>query len=57
MKKRLTALMAMPTEATYRGSIRSESRPASGENTAIITGWESMTSPAVRGSNPLMYCR
>ena len=57
VRKSPAALIAMPAEATMRGSTLSESRPARGENSAIITGWASMTSPAVRGTSPLMYWR
>ena len=46
-------LRPMPAEARKRGSILSESRPASGEKRAIITGWAMRTRPAFCGRQAL----
>jgi len=47
----------MPALANRRGSMRSESRPARGEKTAIITGWIIKSIPALLGGMPLRDCK
>jgi hypothetical protein len=47
----------IPADAIKRGSILSDSRPASGEKTAIIMGWAMRIDPAYWGGMPLIYCR
>ena len=56
-RKRPRAVNAIPAEATICGSIRSESRPATGETTAMTAGWTIRISPAYSGEKPLVYWR
>ena len=51
------AQMAMPAEATMRGSSRSDSLPVMGENAAISSVWTIKMNPAVSASNPQIFCR
>ena len=51
------AVIAIPAEATRRGSCLSDSVPASGDSSAIIIGCSSMKRPAVEASKPRMSCR
>ena len=52
-----SAVKPMPRDATIRGSMRSDSLPASGDTSAMTTGWAMSTTPAWRGEYPLRYCR
>jgi len=56
-RKRPVAQMAIPPEATTRGSILSDNHPARGEKTAWTTGCQIRTRPACCGVSSLMYCR
>jgi len=56
-RKSPTAVKAIPTEATIRGSILSESLPAKGEKKACTMGWEINIKPAFPGVSLLMYCK
>src|SRR5210317_2165069 len=51
------AVIIIPAEAIRRGSILSESLPASGEKTAITIGWAMRIDPAYWGGMFLIYCR
>ena len=52
-----TAISPMPTEASIRGSIRSESLPATGEKLACTAGMATKIKPALWGLNPFIYCK
>src|SRR5262250_2120720 len=54
---RPAAVIAMPIEATTRGSIRSDSQPAAGETIACIAGCAISTAPACAGVIPRTYWR
>src|SRR5690606_29281342 len=56
-ERRLTTVIIIPADATMRASNLSDNLPERGENTAIVRGWATITSPALRGSNPFMYCK
>ena len=45
-------VIAIPAVATIRGSIRSESFPATGEKIVWTTGWAIRMNPAVSAENP-----
>ena len=47
----------IPKEASLCYAIRSESRPAKGDNNAIIKGWLIRIKPAACESNPRITCR
>ncbi len=52
-----TVVSPIPTDASVRDSTRSDSRPASGDSAAMITGCATRIKPAVWGDRPLIYCR
>jgi hypothetical protein len=51
------AVRAIPVVATTRGSMRSESLPATGEKMVWTTGWATRMRPAVPAEKPAMYWR
>ena len=50
-------VIAIPTVATMRGSIRSDNFPATGEKSVWTTGWATRIKPAVSAEKPLIYWR
>jgi len=51
------AVMAMPMEARTPGLWWSESFPAAGDISAMVSGMDMRRNPASRAPRPLMYCR
>ena len=54
-KIRPVAVSPIPIEAITPGFLLSDNFPAKGDNSAIITGWEIIISPAVLASKPFRY--
>ena len=50
-------VIAIPTVATIRGSMRSDIFPATGEKRVWTTGWATSMNPAVSAENPWIYWR